>query len=156
MILHLLHGNVPALHGMTLRTVCSHLALVDVCVAVLAILPHIGENGLYVALRTSHFFVHAAQRIVCLVVVKFGVGANGSPSSGRMTILARDRQSPVRTSSGLPLRRLRWSNGWQHKEKEPAQDWKQPTRKLPPWFYPRSVTSSAGGRDRKNFATVKV
>jgi hypothetical protein len=130
-------------------------------VAVLAILSHIGENGLHVALRALHFFVHPPQGAVGLVVVKFRVGANGSPSGSRMTIFTGDREGPVRTSSGLPLRRLRWRECWPAEDQEPAQDWKKPMRRLPPTFYPRSVTSSAGGMTRKlchcrSFGPVKV
>lgn len=59
-VFHLLHGYVPALHRVALRTVRAHLSLVHVGVTVLAILSHVRENRLDVALRALHFFVHAA------------------------------------------------------------------------------------------------
>lgn len=140
----LLDRDVPALDGMTLGAVGAHFALVDVAMAVFAILSHIGENRLYVALRALHFFVHAAQRILGFVVVKFGVGANGPPSGGRVAILAGDGESPVRTSGGLPLRRLRWSVGWRPpKKKQPAQNMEDRVRSYP-LNYPRSVFVGRG------------
>lgn len=57
-ILDLLHGDIPALNGVTLRTIRAHLSLVHVGMTVLAIFPDIGENGLHVTLRALHFFMH--------------------------------------------------------------------------------------------------
>ena len=59
-ILDLLHGDIPALNGVTLRTIRAHLSLVHVDMTVLAIFPDIGENGFHVALRALHFFMHTA------------------------------------------------------------------------------------------------
>jgi hypothetical protein len=101
-------------------------------VAVLAILSHVGENWLDVALRALHFFVHAAQGILRPVVVEFRNRADGSPSRGRMAVFAGDRQGAVRTSSALPLRRLCWGIGWlPRKEQEPAQNLNKSVRNCP-------------------------
>ena len=59
-ILNLLNGIVPTKNGVTLRAIRAHLALVNIGVAILTILPHIREYRLYVALRALHFLVHAA------------------------------------------------------------------------------------------------
>ena len=107
MILHLLHGNVPALHRMALRAIGAHLSLVDVRVAILTILSHICENGLHMALRAFDLFVHAPQRISRFVVVELGNSLDGPPSRGCMTVLARDCQRSMGTTSALPVRR--WS-----------------------------------------------
>ena len=53
-LLNLLYGYLPSSHGVTLFTVCSQLAFVNVRVAILAALTNIGENRLDVALRASH------------------------------------------------------------------------------------------------------
>ena len=142
MILNLLDRNVPALHRVALCAVRPHSAIVNVRVAVLAIFPDIRENRLNVALRASHFFVHPAQGVTGLVVVKFGVRTNRFPGGSRMAILAGDGEGSMRTSSGLPLRWLRWSDGWQCEDTEPAEDLKEPTRTLPLGYYPRSANSS--------------
>ena len=60
MVLDLLHGNLPAQYGVALRAVGTEFAPMNVRVAVRAILSHVGENRLGMALRTFHFFVHAA------------------------------------------------------------------------------------------------
>ena len=103
-ILHLLHGDIPALHCVTLRAIRPHLALMHVGVAVLTILGYIGENRFHMALRALHFLVHATQRIVSLVVVELENRTNRPPPRCGVAILARNREFPVRTScSFLPL-----------------------------------------------------
>ena len=59
-IFYLLDRDIPALNGVALRAVCSHFSLVNVGVAILAILADVGKDGLAVALHALHFFVHAA------------------------------------------------------------------------------------------------
>ena len=105
MILHLLNGDVPALHRVTLGAIRAHPVLVHISVAVLAILAHIGENRLHVALRAFHSFVHASQRIFSFIVIKLRNDLDRPPCRGRMTVLARDRERSMRTTSSLPLRR---------------------------------------------------
>jgi hypothetical protein len=120
-ILQLLHGYVPALHRVALSAVRAHFSLVHIGVAVLAILSRVRENWLDVALRALHFFVHAAQRILRLVVVEFRNRADGAPGGGVVAVFAGDRQSTVRTSGALPLWRRRGNAGWlPRKEQEPA------------------------------------
>lgn len=131
-ILYLLHGDVPALHRVALRAVRTHLILVHVGVAVLAILGHVRENRFDVTLHALHFLVHAPQRIFRFIVVEFRNGLDGSPCRGRMTVLARDRERAVRTTSSLPLRRGNRSVGWlQGEEEEPAQELKKRLRNCP-------------------------
>ena len=104
MILHLLHGDIPALHRVTLRAIRPHLVLVHVGVAVLAILGHVRENRFDVALHALHLLVHATQRIIRFIVVEFRNGLDRPPCLGCVTVLTRNRQCPVRTTSRLPLR----------------------------------------------------
>ena len=101
MILHLLDSNIPTLDGVTLGAVRAHLALVDVHVAVFAILSDIRKNGLHVALYAVHLFVHTAQRVSSLVVVKLRGLANRFPDRRRVTVLARNRERPVRALGRL-------------------------------------------------------
>ena len=109
--LYLLDGDVPALNGVTLRTVRPHPSLVDVGMTVLAILPDIRENRLQVAPRALHFFMHTTQRILGVVVVEFRVRLDRAPRCGRVTIFAREVQRrAMRTCGSRPtllLRRLR-------------------------------------------------
>jgi len=78
-VLELLHSDVPALYGVTFRAVRAHFSLVHVRVTVLAVLSHLGKDRLDMALRTLHLLMHAAQRVLRLVVVKLWVSANGPP-----------------------------------------------------------------------------
>ena len=80
MILHALRGDVPALHGVALRAIGTHLAAVNVRVAIGAIFSNVGEDRFGVALHALHFFVHAAEQVVGLVVIEFGDGSNGAPA----------------------------------------------------------------------------
>lgn len=103
-ILHLLHGHIPALHRVTVRTIRPHLAPVHVGVAVLTIFGYIGENRFHMALRALHFLVHATQRIASLVVVELRNRTNRSPPRRGVAVLTRNREFSVRTSCGfLPL-----------------------------------------------------
>ena len=109
-ILHLLYGNVPALDRVAQLAIRTHLPAVNIRVAVGAILSHVGEDRLYVALHTRYFFVHAAQRIVRLVVIKLRHRADRAPARRRVTVFARNRQRPVRTPRGFVRMLLRVGN----------------------------------------------
>lgn len=134
MILHRLYGNVPALNRMALRAIRAHLSLVYVGVAILAVPSNVGEDRFHVALRALHFLVHAAQWILRLIVVKFRNRFDRSPSRCGVTVLARDREPPVRTAAILRLRFGRGSIGvsWlPDKEQKPAQNLKKRARNCP-------------------------
>ena len=103
-ILDLLYGNVPALHRVALGAVRAHLALMHVRVAVLTLLAHVGKDGLNMALRALHFFVHASQRVAGFVVIEFRRGANGLPTRRRVTVLTRYLERSMRAPRRLPLR----------------------------------------------------
>ena len=115
-ILNLLNGIVPTKNRVTLRAIRAHLALVNIGVAILTILPHIREDGLHMALRAFHFFVHAAQRILCFVVIELRNGLDWPPCCRGMTVFARDSQRTVRAAGALPLRRRSGSVGWLPRE----------------------------------------
>ena len=57
-LVDLLHRNLPTLHAVTLLTTGAELALVDVGVAVGALLTHVCEYRLDVALRAGHSLMH--------------------------------------------------------------------------------------------------
>ena len=100
-ILYLLHGNVPALDRVALLAIRTHLPAVNIRVAVGAILSHVGEDRFYVALNARYFFVHAAQWIVRLVVIKLRHRADRTPARRRVTVFAWNRQRPVRAPRGF-------------------------------------------------------
>jgi hypothetical protein len=112
MVFYLLHRHVPALNRVALRAIRAHFSLVHVGMTVLAILPHIREDGLQMALRAFHFFVHAAQGIFCFVVIELRNGLDRPPRRRGMAVFARHGQSTVRTARALPLRRRERSVGW--------------------------------------------
>ena len=80
-LIDLLNGDIPALHGMALLAVRTHLALVEVGVAVRAFFPHVGKHRLHVALCASHTFMHSAQRILRCVVIEFRNRADRLPTA---------------------------------------------------------------------------
>ena len=90
------NGNIPALDGMARLTICSELSPVNIRVAVRALLSHICKNEFHMALRALHFFVHSAQRIARLVVVKFRNTADGLPTEGSVAVFTGDVDRAVR------------------------------------------------------------
>ena len=80
-IFDLRDGNLPAKHRVALRAVGAEFALMNVGVAISAVLADVRKDRFYVTLVTFHFFMHAAERIVGLVVVEFWHGADGPPGS---------------------------------------------------------------------------
>jgi hypothetical protein len=122
-ILNLLNGIVPTKNRVTLCAIRAHLALVNIGVAILTILPHIREYRFYVALRALHFLVHAAQRVVRFVVIEFGYRANGAPARSGVTVLARNRERSVRTTSAALLTsRERSARGRRGEKQQPTQE----------------------------------
>ena len=57
------------------------------------------------ALGALHFFVHAAQRVARLVVVKLGNTADGPPTQRGVAVLAGNTESTVRIARNLFLRK---------------------------------------------------
>ncbi len=102
---YLLNCNIPSLDGMAFGAVRAHLPLVNVGVAILAILTGVGEDRLRVALGALHFFVHPAERITGFIMVELGDSADGTPACGGMAVLARNSQEAVRTAGVTPLPR---------------------------------------------------
>lgn len=103
-ILYLLHGDVPALHGMALGAVWTHLAAVNVGVAIGTVFRHIREFRLGVTGNAFRFLVHTAQWIASLAVIEFRHCADRSPSGGGVAVFAGDLEGAVRVTCGLFLR----------------------------------------------------
>src|SRR5215469_17730093 len=82
---------------MALFAVCSQLALVDVSVAILAVLSNAGKYRPDVTLGAGDRLMHAPQRIFGLIVVEFRNGADRPPRIGGVAVLARYAQVSVWT-----------------------------------------------------------
>src|SRR5579864_8615504 len=106
-LIDLLNRNVPSRHGVALFAVGTHLALVNVGVAVSTLRSDIREDRLDVALRASHAFVHAAQRILGGVVIELRDGADRLPAAKRVAVLTGNAQASMRAARAG--RRLRLS-----------------------------------------------
>ena len=154
MIAHLPHRNIPALHGVALRAVRAHLAAMDVCVAISAVLAYVCEYRFHVALGALHFFVHAAQRIVRLVVIEFGHRADRAPAGRCVAVFARYVQGPVGIPLGFLLSVTRSGRRWcgtvghdgrgraRDRQQSPERGLEQCERKALP---PRDTNSCHGG-----------
>ncbi len=116
MVLNLLDGNLPSLDGVALLASGTELALVNIGMASGTRRGDIREHQLGVAGHAGHFFVHAAQRIFCLVMVKLGDAADWLPSTEGVAVLARNIQGPVWTSSGLAALLGRYAKGRHQRE----------------------------------------
>lgn len=100
---NLLHRNLPAVHRVALRAIRSKLSAMDVRVAVGAILANVGKDRFHMAAGARDLFMHAAQRILRSVVIKFGDRANRRPTRRRMAVFARNIEVAVRTLLRLAL-----------------------------------------------------
>ena len=87
----------PPAHRMALLAIRAQRALVDVGVAVLALCGDICEYRLHVAVGAGHIDVHAAERVLRLIVIEFGNGADRLPPLRRVAVLAGNVQVAVRT-----------------------------------------------------------
>ena len=117
---------------MALRAVGTEFPLVNVRVAIRAVLAHIREDRLHMAFRAFHLFVHATERIAGFIVVEFGDCADRPPRRSRMAVLAGDRQRPMRAFRVPFLREnLRGEQKQPKNEQEPGTDLGVPGRKLP-------------------------
>jgi len=110
-LVDLLHRDVPSLDVVALLAVGAHLALVNVRVAIGALLADVGEHHLDMALRAVHTLVHAAQRIFRGVVIELRNGADRLPSAQRVAVLTRNTKAAmgaprVRGRLRLPARQL--------------------------------------------------
>jgi hypothetical protein len=113
--------DLPSADGVALGAIRAKLSAMDVGVTIRAILSNVGENGIQVALRAGNFLMHSSQRIARLVVVEFGVGADGVPTGCNVTVFAGNGERPVRTS-GICLLRKRAGRKHQHPHEHPEPD----------------------------------
>lgn len=90
-----LKDDVPPLYGVALLAVGSHLAAMNVGMAIGAVCSSVREDRLGVALGASHPFMQAAQRIPCFVVIELRNRSNGLPSRRGVTVLAGNVQVAV-------------------------------------------------------------
>jgi len=96
-ILNRANVRLPTLHRVAGFAIRAHLPAMNIRMTICALRSDIRENWLRVTLRTGHIRVHAAQRVLCLVVIEFGDRADRLPSRLRVTVLARYGQGAVRT-----------------------------------------------------------
>lgn len=100
-LIDLLHRNFPSPDRMTGLAIRAHLALVDIGVAVGALVANVSEDHLGMAGRAGHTFVQAAQGILGLIVIELRHRSNGFPPINGVAVLARDIQISVRTARAL-------------------------------------------------------
>jgi hypothetical protein len=72
---------------------------VNICVAVLATLSDVSEDGFDVTLCARNGLMHSAQWVTCLVVIKFGDSADRLPRTRGVAVLAWDGEASVGTVS---------------------------------------------------------
>ena len=88
---------------MALRAIGAHLAAMNIRVTIGAILADVREDGLHVALNAFHFFMQTAQGILRFIVIKLGNGADGTPTSGGVAVLAGNVERSMGIARGLVL-----------------------------------------------------
>jgi hypothetical protein len=98
-LVDLLRGNLPALYAVALLTTGAELTLVDIRVAIGALVTYIRKYRFDVALGAGDSLMQPTQRVPGLIVVKFRRVSDRLPSAKGVAILTRDIQAAVRTSS---------------------------------------------------------
>lgn len=117
MLVDLLNLNLPASDGMAGLAGRAHLTLVNVGMAVGALVADVAEYHLRVASRAGDAFMQAAQRIASLIVVKLRNCANRLPTVHRVAVLAGEIQIAVWAPRAL--RRLRRAMSWRQQQQKP-------------------------------------
>lgn len=98
-----LHGDHPALHGVTRFAIRAELAVMNVRMTIRAFLSYIRKNEFHVALGALHLFVHATEGISRRIVTEFRDAADGLPTQGCVAVLAGDVDGTVRVARRLLL-----------------------------------------------------
>ena len=80
----------PALHVVALLTFRSHLAAMNVGVAVSALVTHVGENRAGVTLGAGYASMHTAQRESRAAMIELRNVADRLPTGERVAVLARN------------------------------------------------------------------
>lgn len=102
-LLDLLRLHLPALHRVTLFTICSELAPVQVRVAIRTACACCLKHKACMALRAFHPHVHSTQRVRRAVVVEFWDSTDRFPTGIRVTVFARDVDGAVRIPARFPF-----------------------------------------------------
>jgi len=90
-------GCEPALDHVALSAIRSELAQMNIRMAIAATLSNIGEDRLHVALGARQVCVPPSKReLRLIIVVEPRVIADGTPASGGMATVARNRQRAMR------------------------------------------------------------
>jgi len=153
-ILHLLSSDGPALHGMALLAIRSHLAAVDVIclVAIRAILANVLKHRLQMARGAFNFLVHSTKWVVGFVVIELRNRADGFPTRGGVAVFARNRKWSVRTTRGLLLRIRRARERGSQRGRGPKKEQNRPQSELKQDS--RRVLHSAAGLAAKKFRNL--
>jgi hypothetical protein len=106
-LVDLLHGDLPPLHGMALVAGRAKLPFVDIGVTISAFLTYVGKNWTGMALSAGHPLVHAAQRKSRLTMVEFRNGADRFPAAHGVAILTGNTEWAMRTARIYGRFRLR-------------------------------------------------
>jgi hypothetical protein len=96
MVPDLLGRCLPTLHRVALLASRTELPAMYVGVAIRATRAHILKHKISVALAAGHLGVHSAQRIACLVVIKFGDVPDRFPARGGVAVFAGYLDGSVR------------------------------------------------------------
>lgn len=96
--LYPLRNDVPPFHGMALFAIGSHLAAMNISVAVGAIGSGVREHRFRMTLRARYSLVQATQRISRLVVIELRNCTDRLPSCRRVAVLAGNIQVAMRAA----------------------------------------------------------
>lgn len=102
-------GNLPSPHSMTILARGSHLAPMEIRMAISALLPNVSKDFFHMAGITRHALVHASQRVLCLsIVIEFRSTPDRRPTRCGVAVFTRSREwsmwvSNTRGFAGLAL-----------------------------------------------------
>lgn len=137
------HRNLPAFDRVAAFAVCTHLAAMNVGVAIGTPRAGVGKDWFHVALRAGHVFVQTKQRVGCFAVIKFRNSPYRFPSEDCVAVLAGDVQAAVWTARGRRNPGLRFRRGRRHAQQQPGESKDAKQLDLRPAGKLHNATSSA-------------
>ena len=138
--------DLPAPDGVAGFALGAHPGLVNVGVAVGALVADVGENHFGVASGAGDTFVQAAQREFRKVVVEFGDGADRLPAINGVAVLAGQIQIAV---GAMRVLRLRLGGRSQRRQEQQTRDrpfCDQPRKQVPAPTHKRIANPQNGAK----------
>jgi hypothetical protein len=118
-----IRANPPSSDRMTILACCAHLAPMEICMAISALLTDVSKDFLHMAGITRHVLMHASERVLCLpIVIELRSTSDRRPTCCGVAVFAGDGKRPVRISNPRGFGRLAWQKGTKNRQAQCKND----------------------------------